>query len=122
MAIAMRQARGASGDIGTRSAGLSRNLVIQLVGLASIGLALAHVLSWTWIIPWALGVLASSWTEDRLLSRASEAGPSAIGLGRAAIGFRILSSALWALGCLALIARGDAAERMLAFALVAVSM
>lgn len=122
MATAMRQARGIGGDVGKRPAGPSRNLIIQLVGLASIGLALAYVLSWAWVIPWALGVLGSSWTEDRLLSRATEAGPSAGGLRRAAIGFRILSSALWALGCLALIARGGAAERMLAFALIAVSM
>jgi signal transduction histidine kinase/CheY-like chemotaxis protein len=92
------------------------------VGLAAIGLALVHVLSWAWVIPWALAVLGSSWTEDRLLGRATEAGPSADGLRRAAIGSRTLSSALWALGCLALTARGDAAGRMLAFALLAVSM
>jgi len=122
MATAMRQGRGASGDVGKRSAALSRNLIIQLVGLAAIGLALAHVMSWAWIIPWALGVLGSSWVEDRLLSRASEAGSSGSGLRRAAIAFRILSSGLWAFGCLVLIARGDPAERLLAFALLAVSM
>ncbi|MGH6967248.1 MAG: ATP-binding protein [Phenylobacterium sp.] len=92
------------------------------MGLAFIGLALSHVLSWVWFVPWMLGVLGSSWIEDTLLARASAAGTAGRGLRGAAAGFRVLSSALWAFGALALIARGDSAERMLAFALLAVSM
>jgi len=122
MAIAMRPAREASGDAEKASVGLSRNLIIELVGLVFIGLALARVLSWVWFVPWILGVLGSSWIEDGLLSRANAAGPAGRGLRGAAAGFRVLSSALWAFGALALIARGDSAERMLAFALLAVSM
>ena len=122
MATAMRPARETSGDAGKVSAGLSRNLIIQLVGLVCIGLALAHVLPWVWIAPWMLGVVGSSWIEDTLLRRAPDAGPAGRGLRGAAAGFRVLSSGLWAFGALALIARGDAAERMLAFALLAVSM
>ena len=122
MAIAMRPAREASGDAGKATAGLSRNLIIELVGLVFIGLALAHVLSWVWLVPWTLGLLGSSWIEDRLLTRANAAGPDGRGRRRAAAGFRVLSSALWAFGALALIARGDSAERLLAFALLAVSM
>lgn len=122
MATAMRPARETSGDAGKVSAGLSRNLIIQLVGLVCIGLALAHVLPWVWIAPWMLGVVGSSWIEDTLLRRATDAGPAGRGLRGAAAGFRVLSSGLWAFGALALIARGDAAERMLAFALLAVSM
>jgi signal transduction histidine kinase/ActR/RegA family two-component response regulator len=122
MAIAMRPAPEATGDAEKAPAGLSRNLIIQLVGLVFIGLALAHVLSWVWVVPWILGVLGSSWIEDRLLGQANAAGPTGRSLRGAAAGFRVLSSALWAFGALALIARGDAAERMLAFALLAVSM
>jgi signal transduction histidine kinase len=122
MAIAMRPAPEATGDAEKAPAGLSRNLIIQLVGLVFIGLALAHVLSWVWVVPWILGVLGSSWIEDRLLEQANAAGPTGRSLRGAAAGFRVLSSALWAFGALALIARGDAAERMLAFALLAVSM
>jgi signal transduction histidine kinase/CheY-like chemotaxis protein len=122
MATAMRPAREASGDAGKASTGPSRNFIIELVGLAFIGLALAHVLSWVWCVPWTLGVLAASWIEDILLIRANAAGSAGRGLRVSAAGFRVLSSALWALGALALIARGDAAERMLAFAVLAVSM
>jgi len=122
MAIAMRPAREASGDAEKAFAGLSRNLIIQLVGLACIGLALAHVLPWIWTVPWMLGVLGSSWIEDTLLRRATDAGAAGRGLRATAAGFRVLSSALWAFGALALIARGDAADRMLAFALLSVSM
>lgn len=122
MAKAMRPARDASGDAGKASARLSRNLVLQLVGLAFVGLALAHVLPWLWIGPWVISLVVSSWADDALLRRAVEAGPSARGLRGAAAAFRVLSSALWAFGALALIARGDPAERMLAFALLAVSM
>src|SRR5690349_23459285 len=122
MAIAMRSAREASGDAGKGSARLSRNLVLQFVGLAFVGLALAHVLSWAWIVPWVLGLAGSSWADDMLLRRGVEAGASGRRLRALAAGFRVLSSALWAFGSLALIVRGDAAERTLAFALLAVSM
>ncbi len=122
MAIAMRSARDANGHAEKASTGLSRNLILQLVGVAFIGLALAHVLSWVWIAPWVVGVLGSSWVDDQLLSRANEAGPAGRGLRATAAAFRVLSSGLWAFGALALIAHGDAAERFAAFALLAVSM
>src|SRR5690242_20168880 len=105
MAIAMRPTRDLSGDAGKASAGLSRNLILQMVGVACVGLALAHVLPWIWTVPWVLGVLGVSWIEDTLLQRLTHAGAVGRGPRGAAAGFRVLSSALWAFGALALIAR-----------------
>ncbi|MDB5424564.1 MAG: sensor histidine kinase/response regulator [Phenylobacterium sp.] len=122
MATALRPTRGSSGDVDKGSRGLSRNLIIQLVGVTFIGLALAHVASWLWVAPWVLGVLGSSWIEDRLFSRVTANGGATRRLVWTAIGVRLLSSALWAWAALALIAKGDPAERLLAFALLAVSM
>jgi signal transduction histidine kinase/CheY-like chemotaxis protein len=101
---------------------VSRNLIIQLVGVTFVGLAMAHVASWIWVAPWVVGVLGSSWIEDKLFSRATATGRSARNTRWAAIAFRLLSSGFWAFASLALIARGDGAERLLAFAVLAVSM
>ena len=122
MATAVRPTRRSSGNVGKSSPRVSRNLVIQLVGVALVGLAMAHVASWIWVGPWVVGVLGSSWIEDKLFSRATEGGPQARSFRWTAIGFRLLSSSFWAFASLALIARGDGAERLLAFALLAVSM
>lgn len=83
---------------------------------------MVHVLSWIWVAPWVAGVVGSSWVEDRMLSRATIAGSSARSLRWIAAAFRLFSSALWAFGSLMLIERGDGADRLLAFALLAVSM
>jgi len=101
---------------------VSRNLIIQLVGVVFVGLAMAHVATWIWAGTWTLGLIGSSWIEDRLLSRATAAGRRGRRPRMAAAAFRLLSSCLWAFASLALIAKGDAAERLLAFALLAVSM
>ena len=122
MAMAVRPTRGASGDGRGNVAALSRSLTIQLVGIVFVGLAMAHVTSWLWAGPWIVGVLGSAWIEDTLFSRAAKPGVSARSLGRSAVAFRLLSTGLWAFAALALIARGDGSERLLAFAVIAVSM
>jgi signal transduction histidine kinase/CheY-like chemotaxis protein len=103
---------------------VSRNLIMQSVGAAFVGLALLHVISWMLVVPWALCALASAWLEDGFQHRAALGGPGVRRDGFAAAGFRVLSSALWALAAVVLITRGDQAsgERMLAFALMVVSM
>ena len=120
MAIAGHPGHG-KGD-GRNPPVLSRNLLMQLVAVVFIGLAMAHVASWLWVGPWIVGVLGSAWMEDTLFNRAVQIGPSARRLRLSAIGFRLLSSAFWAFASLALIVHGDGAERLLAFALIAVSM
>ena len=88
MATVVRPARGISGD-GRRSfPALSRNLIMQLVGVVVIGLAMAHVASWMWVGPWIVGVLGSAWIEDTLFIRAAKVGPSARGLRAGAVGLR----------------------------------
>jgi signal transduction histidine kinase/ActR/RegA family two-component response regulator len=71
-----------------------------------------------------MGVLAAAWIEEDLQRRADLVGPDARRLGFAAAGMRVLTSAIWALAALVLVVRGDQASgaRMLAFALLAVSM
>src|SRR3546814_15353672 len=120
MTTAPRPTLAATAGVGRSPPRISRNLVIQLTGVACVGLALAHVLTWVWVVPWIAGVVGSSWIEDSLLRRATEAGASGRGLRRTAAAFRLLSSTFWAFAALALVARGDGAERLLAFALLAV--
>jgi signal transduction histidine kinase/CheY-like chemotaxis protein len=122
MTTVARPARGSSGDVGKKASGVSRNLIMQLVGIGFVGLAFAHVAAWTWFTPWTVGVIASSVIEDLLQSRAAEHGPSARKLRLGAAGFRFISSCLWAFACMALIVHGDAAERLLAFAVLTISM
>ena len=122
MATVVRPTRGTSGDIRKGSRGMSRNLTIQVMGAVFVGLTMVHVLSWIWVAPWVLGVVGSSWVEDRMLGRATIAGSSARGLQWTAAAFRLFSSTLWAFASLTLIERGDGADRLLAFALLAVSM
>ena len=122
MTMVARPTRGSSGDVGKKASGVSRNLIMQLVGIGFVGLAFAHVAAWTWFAPWIVAVIASSVIEDLLQSRAAEHGPSDRKLLLGAAGFRFISSGLWAVAAMTLIVHGDAAERMLAFAVLAVSM
>ena len=122
MTTVARPTRGSSGKVGRKASGVSRNLIMQLVGIGFVGLAFAHVAQWMWFAPWIVGVVASSVIEDLLQSRAAERGPSARKLHLGAAGFRFISSALWAFATMALIVHGDPAERLLAFAVLAVSM
>jgi signal transduction histidine kinase/CheY-like chemotaxis protein len=124
MAIAVRPARGTSGSGGGNLPDLSRNLILQGVSVAFVGLALLAVISWLAVLPWALAVLAAAWIEDGLLRRTALVPPEARRLRFGAAGLRVLISTLWAAAALALVVRGEQASgaRMLAFALMAVSM
>jgi len=122
MTSVVRSTRGKSGNLDNNSPGVSRGHIVQLVGVVLVGLAMAHATSWLWAGPWSAGVLGFSLIEERLLRRGVEAGPQKRGARWAAAGCRLVSSSFWAFAALALILQGDSAERLLAFALLAVSM
>jgi signal transduction histidine kinase/CheY-like chemotaxis protein len=95
---------------------------MQIVGVVLVTLASLHVLPPAVVAPWALALLACSWIEDAFLRRAAAAGADSRRPRLAAAALRVLSSILWAAAAMALIVRGEATERTLAFALMAVSM
>jgi signal transduction histidine kinase/CheY-like chemotaxis protein len=115
----MTTARPSTGESRFR---LSRNLTMQVVGVTLVSLASLRVLPAPVVACWALALLACSWLEDTFARRAALAGAAARRLRVASAALRVLSSMLWAGAAMALIVRGDPAERTLAFALMAVSM
>jgi signal transduction histidine kinase/ActR/RegA family two-component response regulator len=101
---------------------VSRSLIIQLVGAAVVGLAMLHVAPWFAVAVWLAGVAAASFLEDLLQRRAIAQRPARLPLQPAAVAMRVVSSGLWAVSAMTLIFRGDQADQLLAFAVLAVSM
>src|SRR5258708_6666749 len=99
----------------------SRNFAVQAVGLAMVVIATLHVTPWPYVAGWAVTAIAVLTAEDWLLRRIAE---DRVSRKTAfwAPALRIAATTLYALGALALIARGGGPERLFAFALMTCSM
>src|SRR5271168_2566936 len=89
---------------------VSRNVVVQVLGLGMVILATLNVTPWPYVAGWsvlAVGVLAA---EDRLLRIIAVGGAKARTAAAWAPAFRISATTLYALAALVLIARGGPAE------------
>jgi signal transduction histidine kinase/ActR/RegA family two-component response regulator len=99
----------------------SRNFAVQAVGVAMVVVTTGQVTPWPYVVGWAVAAIAVLAAEDRLLRRIARDQVSP-GVAAWAPALRIMATTLYALGALALIARGGPSERVFAFALMTCSM
>ncbi|MBS0332706.1 MAG: hypothetical protein JSS35_08070, partial [Proteobacteria bacterium] len=99
-----------------------RNLVVQVSGVAMVGLVTASAAPWPTTMAWlltAIGVLAS---EDLMLRQIGRQGPHARFAAKAAPALRVAATFVYAFAAALLISRGEAIQRLFAFALISLSM
>ena len=101
---------------------ISRNWIVQALGLTMVSLTGLAVVPWSWLAGWAVVAIAAAMTENRLLRRMAEDPDFA----RRVRGFppvlRTIVTSIYAIAALALITMGDEVERLFAFALISASM
>jgi two-component system, sensor histidine kinase len=100
----------------------SRNMVIQISGLAMVVVTAAGVVAWPYLLGWTLAATAVLTAEDLLLRQVTRGGRLAGPAGLLAPVLRVVATTLYALAALTLIAKGGPMERLFAFALMSVSM
>ncbi|MDB5431754.1 MAG: sensor histidine kinase/response regulator [Caulobacter sp.] len=100
---------------------LSRNLVVQILGMTMVCLMGLSVLRWPAVLAWAVIAVVAVGAENQLLRHMATRGFSKAGAAWAA-GLRIFTTSVYALAALVLIARGGPGERLFAFALMSASM
>ncbi|WP_293367973.1 ATP-binding protein [Phenylobacterium sp.] len=100
----------------------SRNLVVQVFGLAMVVVSAAPVTPWRYLVGWALAAVAVLASEDLLLRQVVRKTRFMVIASRIAPVLRILATCLYALAALVLIVRGGPVQRLFAFALMSVSM
>ena len=101
---------------------LSRNLIVQGLGLTMVVLMGLAVIPWPPIMAWAAVALVVVMAENQCLRVISRGGPAARTATRWASLIRILATSVYAFAALMLIARGGPGERLFAFALMSASM
>jgi two-component system, sensor histidine kinase len=100
----------------------SRNLVVQVLGLAMVVLSAAPVTTRPFLLGWTLAAVAVLASEDLLLRQVVRETRFMVIASRLAPVLRVLATGLYALAALVLIARGGGVQRLFAFALMSVSM
>jgi signal transduction histidine kinase/CheY-like chemotaxis protein len=99
---------------------LSRNAIVQALGLSMVSLMLLSATPWTVTLGWTLVAAALIIGENRLLQRLG-AGPPARAWRWAPV-LRVLITSLYAFAALAMMARGGPGVRLFAFALMSASV
>ena len=101
---------------------LSRNMVVQGLGMTMVCLMGLAVFPWPAVLTWvvvALGVVAG---ENQCLRIIARGGPPVRMAMRWAAALRILATTVYAFAAFMLIAKGGPGERLFAFALMSASM
>jgi signal transduction histidine kinase/ActR/RegA family two-component response regulator len=101
---------------------ISRNLVVQAFGLGMVSLMGLGVAPWPLVLTWVLATVATVVAESLCLRLVAKGGGGSEKARAWAPLLRFLTTTLYALAALALIARGGWGERLFAFALVSASM
>ena len=100
----------------------SRNIVIQVSGLAMVVLTALPVTPWPYVVGWTLVAVSVLASEDLLLRQVARNGRFAAFASRVAPVLRVVATCIYALAALILISRGGPVQRLFAFALMSVSM
>ena len=100
----------------------SRNVVIQVVGLAMVVMTALNVTPWPYVAGWATAAALVLAAENQVLLSAAKGQRLRRRSTVWASGLRVAATSLYALAALTLIARGGPTERMFAFALMSASM
>ena len=101
---------------------ISRNLVVQGLGMGMVSLMGLTVLPWPIVLGWTLVGIAVAATEHRVLKLVAGAGRFAHAAGVWAPVLRVLATTVYAVAALALITKGGPGARLFAFALMSASM
>ena len=101
---------------------LSRNQVVQTLGLAMVSLMGLSVAPWPVVLAWTVAQAATIVAEHRHLGLIARGGPPAQRAARRAPWLRILATTLYAAAAFLLFARGDLGVRLFAFSIMCASM
>ena len=101
---------------------ISRNAVVQGLGLTMVSLTGLCVLPWPIVLGWTLFLVTVLVAENHLLRRVAREGPAGLTAGAWAPVLRVLATTTYATAAFALIVQGGLGERLFAFALIAASM
>ncbi|MGA0599255.1 ATP-binding protein [Caulobacter sp. KR2-114] len=101
---------------------LSRNLVVQGLGLTMVCLIGLSLLDWPLVLGWATAAAFAIMAENQVLKRLAKGGAPASFARVWAPCLRFLATSIYALAALVLIAKGGPGERLFAFALMSASM
>ncbi len=101
---------------------INRDVVVQGLCMAMVGLMGLSVLAWPIVLSWTVITLGALVVEHRALRLTAGGGRFAPVAGFWAPGLRVFATMLYALAALALIAKGGPGERLFAFALMSASM
>jgi signal transduction histidine kinase/ActR/RegA family two-component response regulator len=101
---------------------VGRNWIVQGTGMGMVVLMLLAVLPAPGVLGWALVAIAAVAAEDQCLRIVAQDGKFAADAARAAPLLRVLTTTIYALAALVLIAKGDGGERLFAFSLISASM
>jgi len=99
----------------------SRNIFVQVAGLAMVIATALNVTPWPYVAGWAAAAVCVLGGEDLLLRAVGRGGPNAAKLSAWAPAFRMAGTTLYATAALTLIARGGGPERLFAVALICAS-
>jgi two-component system, sensor histidine kinase len=101
---------------------LSRNAVVQTLGIGMVSLMGLSVRPWPVVLAWSLIVVAAVAVENHLLRLLARGGQFSRTAAAWASVMRVLITTIYAVAALVLIARGGPGERLFAFALMSASM
>jgi signal transduction histidine kinase/CheY-like chemotaxis protein len=100
---------------------VDRNVILQVLGMGMVALMGLGAFPWPVVLAWTLTMLAIAIAEQNVLRRVGHADPASKAADRWAPALRFASTTLYAAAALALIVKGDAGERLFAFALMSAS-
>ena len=101
---------------------ISRNVVVQTLGMAMVSVTGLIILPWPPVLVWTLVAAAIVIAENRVLRLTARGGEAARRVAGWAPALRVLATTIYALAACVFIVKGGPAERLFAFALISASM
>jgi signal transduction histidine kinase/CheY-like chemotaxis protein len=101
---------------------LSRNVVVQALGMSMVVLMGLAVVAWPLVLAWGVVAISAVFAENHLMKVIAGLGPRAPVAARWAPAMRVLTTTIYAVAAFALITKGGQGERLFAFALMSASM
>ena len=101
---------------------LSRNAIVQGLGLGMVSLMGLTALPWPLVLVWTVGVAVGVGTENHFLRLLAAGGPASLAAETQAPRMRVVLTTAYAAAALGLIMKGDTGARLFAFALMSASM
>src|ERR1019366_8485399 len=101
---------------------LSRNQVVQALGMGMVSLMGLTILPWLVVLAWTLVAIVAVAAEHHCLRLVAGGGRASRTAGAWAPALRVLATTVYAVAAFALIVRGGPGERLFAFALMSASM